>query len=241
MRKIRTAPPRLPARDAVFADSVRAARELGADVPYEARSLTLPPIETDPFGPYVDFVELILDDGLDEHDRALHAEELRRTEAVLLAMLADVSQAAAVPEHIMMQIAYGEAVGLRNARCIARLLARARQRGMTADDYIADAAAADELGNDNVRRLFHGETGRVPDHGRVRRGIDTVLRAAAHVEPADRPALLCIAAWLQWIDGRRAAALTFVHEAQRIEPTHLLAYGLNHLISTTTPRWLREQ
>lgn len=240
MRQIRTSPPRLPARDTVLADMIRIERTRRSEEPPETRSLELPPIETDPFGPYVHIVELILDDGLDAWSDVRSAEATRATESVLLASLADISLQAGVPEQIMMQIAFGEAAGARNARGVARLLARARHRGMTADDYILGAAANDELGNDVMRRLFHGETPRRPDQDRVDRGIAVVLRAAAHVVAEDRPALLCIAAWLHWIVGRRTTALTYVHEAQRIEPTHLLTYGLAWLLSNKSPRWLQD-
>lgn len=238
MRRIRTSPPRLPARDSGFAAQIRKERQRRADRRPEARPLDLPPIETDPFDPYVDFVELLLDDGLDETDRIEHADELRATDAMLLAGLVEISLLPGVPEHIMMQIAFGERTGRRNARQTARILARARQRGMSADDYIIGAAARGELDNEALRALFHGETKRRPDDERVRRGIAVILRATAHVDAVDRPALLCIVAWLHWISGRRATALSYVSEAQRIEPAHLLAYGLRGLISTKTPQWL---
>ena len=41
------------------------------------------------------------------------------------------------------------------------------------------------------------------------------------------PPLLCAIAWLQWARGKRAIAAGYLAEASRIEPEHILAFGLS--------------
>jgi hypothetical protein len=47
-------------------------------------------------------------------------------------------------------------------------------------------------------------------------------------------------AWLHWAQGKRAHAMAYIAEAQQIEPTLVLAYGLGVIITTTTPDWIHQ-
>lgn len=236
MTELDAQPPPLPARDAALAASVRIQRDAFAARSREPRALDLPPIETDPIGPHVGFVELLLDHEFAERDCSDDAEH-RAIEVILFASLADSSLLPAIPEHMMIQIAFGESAGWRNARKMTRLLARARQRGVSADEYILEAATRGDLADDTSARLFRGETTRRPDDDRVRRGIKVVRRTLAHIDESDRPSLLCVAAWLHWIRGQGTVAMSYVVEALRIEPSHILAQGLASLITTKSPQW----
>ncbi|WP_194408610.1 DUF4192 family protein [Microbacterium cremeum] len=157
--------------------------------------------------------------------------------AVLVAEFALMAMLPAIPETIAVQVAFGRGAGEEQVREMARLLARARHRGLTVDEYIAQLSAANAVPRGKLVRLFHGETRRVPDPDRLKRGISLlrVLTALAP-EPA-RPPLLCSIAWLQWAQGKRAVASAYLAEAIRIEPEHILARGLAVLVSSKAPRW----
>ncbi len=145
----------------------------------------------------------------------------------------------AIPETIALQIAFGRGAGEEQMREIARLIARATRRGLSADEYIAELAAADAIPRGKIIRLFHGETRRTPDVQRMARGIAS---AAQDQHRSWRRRcdlrLLCAIAWLQWARGKRAIALGYLAEASRIEPEHILAFGLSWLVSTKTPTWI---
>ncbi|WP_374977958.1 hypothetical protein ACEYYH_09640 [Microbacterium trichothecenolyticum] len=155
----------------------------------------------------------------------------------LAAQLAFLSMFPSVPETIAMQVGFGRSIGEEQIRDIARLFSRAARRGVTVDDYVAELDVAGELPRGKLVRLFHGETRRIPDPDRMTRGVALLRSVLALVPDTARPPLLCAIAWLQWARGKRAVAMAYVAEAQRIDATHILAYGLSWLITTKTPRW----
>lgn len=155
----------------------------------------------------------------------------------LVAEFALMTMFPAIPETIAVQVAFGRGAGEEQVREMARLIARARNHGTTVDDYVAELAAADAVPRGKLVRLFHGETNRVPDRDRIRRGIAVLRVIAALVPEPARPPLLCAIAWLQWAQGKRAVAAAYLHEAIRIEPGHILARGLAALVASKMPRW----
>jgi hypothetical protein len=156
----------------------------------------------------------------------------------LVAQLAFMAALPAVPESIALQVAFGRRVGEAQTREFGRLIARARQRGVSVDEYVANLVAADALPRGTLVRLFHGESRRTPDAARVKRGIAMLRGIASLVPPMLRPPLLCTIAWLHWAGGKRALAAAYLAEASRIDPENVLAYGLSWLISTKIPSWL---
>lgn len=157
----------------------------------------------------------------------------------LAAQLIRMAAFPAVAEALAMQIAFGRRVGEEHALSMARLLARAQQRGLSADDYVAAQSAAGELRLDRLARLLHGQARRTPSADRVRTGI-TVLRRVIALAPTPlRPQLLCAVAWLHWARGQRAIAVAYLAEASRIEPTNVLAYGLSVVFADHLPVWVR--
>lgn len=156
----------------------------------------------------------------------------------LVAELALLTALPALPETIAVQIAFGRGAGDEQIREMARLFSRARHRGLTVDEYVAELVEADAVPRGKLVRLFHGETSRVPDPERMQRGIALLRRTASLVPPQLRPPLLCVIAWLHWARGKRAHAMAYLAEAQRIEPEHILAFGLNWLVTTKRPRWI---
>lgn len=106
------------------------------------------------------------------------------------------------------------------------------------DEHVARLVADDDIPNDRVYRLFRGEEAQVPDAARVRRGIVVLRQSAALVPEPFRASMLCGLAWLQWARGKRAIAMAYLSEATRIEPDHILAYGLAAQFDARMPVWL---
>jgi hypothetical protein len=77
-----------------------------------------------------------------------------------------------------------------------------------------------------------------PDVGRIERGIDILLAVVSRADDPDRPAPLCMLAWLTWALGLTSHAHRYVQEALNIEP----GYGLAELLSAVfnhglLPEW----
>jgi hypothetical protein len=77
-----------------------------------------------------------------------------------------------------------------------------------------------------------------PDPERVERGIRLLLTVVSRAEDAERPALLCMLAWLNWALGRGSRARRYVDEARAIDPD----YGMAELLDTMAsngmlPEW----
>lgn len=185
------------------------------------------PSHAEAFVMIVPFIEALLDDDPDDVSLAL------------VAQLVVITTLPGLPEAIALQIAFGRRIGEQHTLKIGRLMARARQRGLSVDEYVArlGPAAAER---DTLLRLFHGEARRRPDANRMQRGIALLRRTAALVPAHERPAVLCVIAWLHWARGHRAIAMAYLAEAARIEPQHILAYGLSWLVTTKTPVWLTD-
>lgn len=157
----------------------------------------------------------------------------------LLAQLIFMSQFPALPEAIALQVAFGRFVGEQNVRRLARLVTRARRRGLSVDEYVVRLGAADAVPSDTLTRLFRGEARRAPDATRIRCGIALLRRTASLAPPPSRSHLLCAIGWLHWARGQRAIAAAYLAEASRLEPGHILAYGLRaHITSSQGPAWL---
>lgn len=206
-----------------MADAVPTA-SVGASIHDEERAMDAPS-HGEAFVLLVPLVETLLELEPDELTAPMHAQ---------LAMFGVLPS---IPEAMVLQIAFGRKVGEQHTMKIARLMTRARRRGLSVDEYVAELSAAGAIPRDNLVRLFLGEARRSPSIDRIRRGI-ALLRTTASVVPEPfRPPLLCAIAWLLWSRGSRPVALAYLAEASRIEPGHVLAYGLSVLISSTMPAW----
>lgn len=157
----------------------------------------------------------------------------------LLAQLAFMAQFPALPEQLALQVAFGRRVAEEHAYEVVRLVSRASRRGLTVDEYVAHLAATDSVPSTRTTRLFRGGARRVPDPRRIMQGIALLRYAAAAAPESIRPPLLCAIAWLLWARGKRAHALAYLSEASRIEPEHILAYGLTWLVTNDLPLWSR--
>jgi hypothetical protein len=210
------------------ADALAALDELMCLLGGDPDSGTLMPDHSEAFAVIVPLVESLLDEEPDEIPPRM------------LALLVAISLLPALPEMIAIQIAFGRKVGEQEAMKMWRLMAQARQRQLTVDEYVAQLHASGKVPRDTLVRLFHGEARRTPDEGRIRRGV-TILRRAVGLVPAPvRPDLLCTLGWLQWAHGKRVVAAAYLAEAARIRPDHVLTRGLGAVIATKVPVWLTD-
>lgn len=143
-----------------------------------------------------------------------------------------------LPEGMALQIAFGRRTGEDVARKYARVFARAGQRGMTADALVAELDATGAVPKDRTYHLFRGESRRRPDDERMRQGIAFLRTTSALTPEQGRAPLLCAIAWLHWARGQRAIAMSYLEEARRVEPSHILTYGLTVLFTAGLPTWV---
>lgn len=156
----------------------------------------------------------------------------------LLAQLVVMSLFPSLPEQMALQVAFGRGIAEEHARDVARLIADASRRGLTVDEHVAQLVATGRVSDTRSTRSFRGEAQHAPGRPRVSRGTRLFRRAAGHVPEVLRPSLLSAAAWLLWSVGKRPNALAHLAEASRIEPTHVLAYGLTAHFASNQPLWL---
>lgn len=188
-----------------------------------------PPPHCEMFTMAVLLIETVLEKRPEDVPHECHAEL-----AILLAM-------PGIPEQTIVQIAFGREMGERNVEKMARLLHDARREGMSVDDLVAERSRSGSLPRDGLVRRFQGEWRGSPSPERVSAGVASLRRTAALVPEHLRPPLLCALAWLQWAQARRAVAMSYLAEALRIEPGHLLAAGLAAHMASATPEWLEER
>lgn len=218
-----SAVPELPKADRLVATQMTT--ELERLYAAEPGSDAAPPSHAESFAIIVPFLEGLLDD-LDDAPPTLLAQ------LVVIAAMPSLAQA------IALQIAFGRRMVEEHARTMARLNAQARQRNLSVDDYVAQLSAADAMPHDITVRLFRGESRRSPDFDRVRHGVALLRRTASLTPDRFRLDLLCMLAWLCWARGQRALAESYAAAAARIEPDHILAYGVTWLITSRVPTWL---
>ncbi|WP_156761163.1 hypothetical protein [Microbacterium karelineae] len=173
----------------------------------------------------VPFLESLLDDPPDELPLAACAQIVHMVEYP------------AVPEIVVIQTAFGRRAGEEMVRHLERLFARARQRNLSVDEYIADAADTGRIAHDRTARMFRGEVRRAPDDERMRTAIRILRRAASLVPPELRSHLLCAIGWLQWARGRRPVALAYLAEAERTDSGCPFPLAITELVSARRPRW----
>lgn len=145
-----------------------------------------------------------------------------------------------IPETMALQIAFGRKVAEEQSRKMARIAEQAQRRGVSVDEYVAGLRAANAVPHDKLVGLFHGETDWAPSAHRLRHGIALLRRVAGMLPAPARPSVLCVIAWLTWARGRRPIAMAYLAEASRIEPEHLLAFGLSAVLAEKKPAWLRD-
>lgn len=142
-------------------------------------------------------------------------------------------------DEMVLQIAFGRAVGERARADSERRHEVQRTQQLSMDEIVAAETAQSDGRPDEQGELFLGESVREPHVVRVRRAIDILRRTIVHLDPDLRPDLLCMLAWLHWAVGASSAAGHHVESALRIDPEHTLAAGLLALIeSGKVPEWV---
>ncbi|MCU1410488.1 MAG: hypothetical protein JWR04_1195 [Rhodoglobus sp.] len=86
--------------------------------------------------------------------------------------------------------------------------------------------------------LLLGRSG-PPDTVRIETAIELLTALVSRADDADRPAPLCMLAWLNWARGRGSAAGGHIDEALSIAPEYSMAKLLDSLFSSgTLPEWI---
>lgn len=81
-----------------------------------------------------------------------------------------------------------------------------------------------------------------PDAARLRRGIAVLRALVARADDADRPAPLCMLAWLSWALGRGSLAGHYIEMARAIDPAYSMAELLDTMMSNgMMPEWVFER
>ncbi|WP_448003980.1 DUF4192 family protein [Agromyces bauzanensis] len=185
-------------------------------------------------GALVDPVELV---------EALLDEDPADIGADLLAWLVHLAGRPAFRDAMMLQFAFGPAIGALALDDAMEVNERAAEHGEAVSELVArESRESGERGAETVAgllsRLLLGESSTRPDPDRIERAIAVLRRAIAHAPERHRPGPLCIAAWLAWALGRGSAAGVFVDRALEIEPAHTMAGLLYaYLGSGAIPEW----
>lgn len=182
-------------------------------------------------GALVDPVELV-EALLDDDPAGIGAD--------LLAWLVHLAGRPPFRDAMMLQFAFGPAIGELALDDAIDVNERAAERGEGVGELVARESAergARTVAGD-LSRLLLGESPTRPDPDRIERAIAVLRRAIAHAPERYRPGPLCIAAWLAWALGRGSAAGAFVDRALEIEPGHTMAGLLSaYLGSGAIPEW----
>lgn len=149
------------------------------------------------------------------------------------AALALVIQSPAVRDQAMLQIAFGETIGSVVAERNRTPAARQRFRDRSMDDLVLQEGREGRLDlDDEIAALMLGR-GRIrPDPARLRRGIQALRFIVACVSEVERPAPLCMLAWLCWARGLGTAAGGWLEFAHAVDPD----YGMTRLLRTLLTR-----
>ncbi|GAA3761877.1 hypothetical protein GCM10022240_13090 [Microbacterium kribbense] len=216
----------LPPREPELATALTAALE----------DLLVDAAEPDAFGRY---------EPVDLDDAVTFVEELLEFEpddvpVRALARLAAFSVLRARRDEIVLQMAFGRAIGQRARREADELHEAQRVTGQSMDEVVAArygtgrGAAASVSGG-----LFTGTSRRRPHVERMRRARRVLGRVIVNLPEHLQPDLRCMLAWLEWGLGSGTAAGAHVDAALRIRPDHSLAGLLHTLFSGgRLPEWV---
>lgn len=102
--------------------------------------------------------------------------------------------------------------------------------------FDAESAGADVHVHASELMLGHGGG---PSTERVERAIAVLTRLISLADDADKPAPLCMLAWLNWARGRGSTAGVHIDHARQIDPSYGMAQLLDTLFSSgTMPEWI---
>ncbi|HSP53517.1 MAG TPA: DUF4192 domain-containing protein [Cryobacterium sp.] len=139
-------------------------------------------------------------------------------------------QGPACRDQMMLQFAFGEAVGRDTQALNLRYALLQRATGRSLDDIIGEEQSAG-AGSPHSRAtsdLLLGLCRERPDPERIEQAIRLLKLLVALAPRKARPAPLCMLAWLSWAMGRGSVAGIFVDRALAIDRS----YGMAGLLTT---------
>lgn len=188
-------------------------------------------------------LDAAIGDALDPFVAAeLLARGDRAVSPEMLAWLVRLASCAPFRDAMMLQVAFGPAIGELALDCADEAAERSADAwdrsgdGISADSdgSPADAESAEEF----LSRLLMGHAGARPDVERIERALETLVVAIANAPQPERAGALCMAAWLAWSLGRSSSAGALVDLALEADGLHSMARLLRRFIGTgALPEW----
>jgi len=193
-------------------------------------------------GPIPELVEMVGDMldpvGTAETVLGVNPAELSIDEVAALLFL---MQGPATRDQMMVQFAFGEEEGVRSFELNRHYAQRQRETGLSMDDLVeADMAAgrAFEQSTPTTADLMMGMSRDRPDPERIERGIRLLKLLVAMAPRSNRPAPLCMLAWLSWALGQGSVAGIYIDTALDIDADYGMALLLLQMIgSGHLPEW----
>ena len=127
---------------------------------------------------------------------------------------------------------------VRDALPFAAGVSGAAARAAVADieGGVQDGPAARRLG-----RFLLGDSRSAPDWRRLDLLWEVGRELLGAADGADRSALLCVLAWVEWARGRSSPAVVLLEACLRADPGHALARGLLAFVGRgVLPGWARD-
>jgi hypothetical protein len=194
-----------------------------------------------------ELIELVGDvlDPVDTAETALlwNVEDLSLDDAAALLFLV---QSPPTRDQMMLQFAFGRAVGEETYDLNVRYSTIQRLTGRSMDDIVMAERELYEAGEREnpgpsgagTADLMMGMTRHRPDPDRIERAISLLKVLVAMAPKSARPAPLCMLAWLSWALGRGSIAGIFIDRALDIDGRYSLALLLHTLFgSGHLPEW----
>lgn len=188
-------------------------------------------------------LDAAIGDALDPFVAAeLLARGERATSPEMLAWLVRLGSSAPFRDAMMLQVAFGPAIGELALDCADE----AAERSADASDRRVDKGPADSVGGPSdvesaeqfLSRLLMGHAAARPEVERIERALETLVVAIANAPEHERAGALCMAAWLAWALGRSSSAGALVDLALEADERHSMARLLRRFIGTgALPDW----
>jgi hypothetical protein len=162
-------------------------------------------------------------------------------DAVRAAVMIFVLQGPPNRDATMLQFAFGAGVGAAAERSNREHADIQRATGKSMDDIVAaeiDSAQGQHPDDRLIGEMMMGQTGERPNVDRVKRAIELLKKLVALAPRSNRPAPLCMLAWLSWSLGRGSVAGRFIDDALTIDEHYGMAQLLATLLDTgMLPEW----
>lgn len=160
--------------------------------------------------------------------------------ALRLAWFVHLADRPPIRDAMMLQFAFGQAIGEAAHEDAVETASRAQRSGETVDELVRREVAdgTEDEASELLGRLLLGQSSLRPDHIRMERALELTRSAAANAPSGLRAGPLCIAAWLAWSLGRGSAAGALIDQAVAASPGHSMAALLSAFIgSGAVPEW----